>query len=53
LLLKDEISLLDIGCGVGNSFYPLIDKKKNLKVNAFDVSKRAVNLAKVNHILLK
>jgi ubiquinone/menaquinone biosynthesis C-methylase UbiE len=36
-----------MGCGVGNTFYPLIEKKQNLKVNAFDFSKRAVNMAKV------
>jgi len=42
---------LDIGCGVGNSFYPLIEKKAFLKVKAFDLSKRAVDMAKVNNIL--
>jgi 2-polyprenyl-3-methyl-5-hydroxy-6-metoxy-1,4-benzoquinol methylase len=47
---REEIFLLDIGCGVGNSFYPLIERKLNLKVNAFDFSKRAVNMAKVGFL---
>jgi len=38
---------LDIGCGVGNAFYPLVEKKSNLFVNAFDFSQRAVSMAKV------
>ena len=44
---KEVIKLLDIGCGVGNTFYPLVEKKPNLIVKAFDFSKRAVSMAKV------
>jgi len=50
--MKEIIKLLDIGCGVGNTFYPLIEKKQNLIVRAFDFSKRAVSMAKVFYILL-
>ena len=45
---KDKITLLDMGCGVGNSFYPLLTRLPNLYVNAFDFSKRAVNMAKTH-----
>ena len=45
---RDKITLLDMGCGVGNSFYPLITRLPNLYVNAFDFSKRAVNMAKTH-----
>jgi 2-polyprenyl-3-methyl-5-hydroxy-6-metoxy-1,4-benzoquinol methylase len=45
---RDKITLLDMGCGVGNSFYPLIIRLPNLYVNAFDFSKRAVNMAKTH-----
>ncbi len=47
---RESITLLDVGCGVGNSFYPLIERKQNLKVNAFDFSHRAVSMAKVKYI---
>ena len=45
---RDKITLLDMGCGVGNSFYPLLTRLPNLYVNAFDFSKRAVNMAKTH-----
>ena len=45
---RDKITLLDMGCGVGNSFYPLIIRLPNLYVNAFDFSKRAVNMSKTH-----
>lgn len=47
---REQITLLDIGCGVGNSFYPLIKHLPNLKVNAFDFSQRAVNMAKTHQL---
>ena len=50
---RDKITLLDMGCGVGNSFYPLIIRVPNLYVNAFDFSKRAVNMAKTHEIYEK
>ena len=45
---RDKITLLDMGCGVGNSFYPLLTRLPKLYVNAFDFSKRAVNMAKTH-----
>ena len=50
---REKITLLDMGCGVGNSFYPLIIRVPNLYVNAFDFSKRAVNMAKTHEIYEK
>ncbi len=47
---REKITLLDIGCGVGNSFYPLIKHLPNLYINAFDFSKRAVNMAKTHKL---
>ena len=48
-----KITLLDMGCGVGNSFYPLLIRLPNLYINAFDFSKRAVNMAKTHPIYEK
>jgi len=50
---REKITLLDMGCGVGNSFYPLLYRLPNLYVNAFDFSKRAVNMAKTHTIYEK
>ncbi len=47
---REKITLLDIGCGVGNSFYTLIKHLPNLYINAFDFSKRAVNMAKTHQL---
>jgi methyltransferase-like protein 6 len=41
---------LDVGCGVGNSFYPLLEKKDALVVKGFDISKNAVEMAKTHKI---
>ena len=50
---RPSISLLDMGCGVGNSFYPLIKVKNNLIVYAFDFSNRAINNAKTHKLYEK
>lgn len=47
---RNPITLLDIGCGVGNSFYPLVKRLPNLIVYAFDFSQRAVNMAKTHKL---
>ena len=47
---RKKITLLDAGCGVGNSFYILIRRVPNLHVYAFDFSQRAVNMAKTHPI---
>ncbi|CAO1636731.1 unnamed protein product [Sympodiomycopsis kandeliae] len=38
--------LLEVGCGVGNMLYPLLDKNPNLKVHCCDFSTRAVDIVK-------
>lgn len=50
---REKITLLDMGCGVGNSFYPLLVRVPNLYVNAFDFSRRAVNMAKTHDMYEK
>ena len=39
-------SLLEVGCGVGNFFFPLVEEDKALFVYACDFSSRAVELIK-------
>ncbi|KAF6204788.1 hypothetical protein GE061_018950 [Apolygus lucorum] len=39
-------SLLEVGCGVGNLFYPLLEEGLNLSVFACDLSPRAIDLVK-------
>ena len=50
---RDKITLLDMGCGVGNSFYPLLVRLPNLYINAFDFSKRAINMSKTHPLYEK
>lgn len=38
--------LLEVGCGVGNMLYPLLEADKNLKVHCCDFSARAVEMVK-------
>lgn len=51
--LQKIIKFLDIGCGVGNSFYPLIEKKDQLIVKGFDISQKAVEMAKTHKLYNK
>ena len=42
-------TLLDCGCGVGNAFWPMIEKYPNrLKIQCFDFSKKAIQFVKEN-----
>ena len=41
-------SLLELGCGVGNAFFPLLKRLPNLTVTAFDLSRRALTLIHTN-----
>ncbi|XP_003487297.1 tRNA N(3)-methylcytidine methyltransferase METTL6 isoform X1 [Bombus impatiens] len=47
---NDQKILLEVGCGVGNFIYPLIEDGLKFKIFACDLSPRAVELAK-KHIL--
>ena len=44
----EERVLLEVGCGVGNTVYPLIESKPKLKVHCFDFSAEAVKLVKAH-----
>lgn len=43
---KDAGNLLEIGCGVGNTIFPLMEKYPNFKFYGFDISPRAVQMIK-------
>jgi SAM-dependent methyltransferase len=45
---KDALTVLELGCGVGNSAYPLLRANENLKVVAVDCSKTAIEALKAN-----
>lgn len=40
--------LLEVGCGVGNFLYPLLQLNKNIHINACDFSDKAIELLKLN-----
>lgn len=42
--------LLEVGCGVGNFIYPLIEEKLNIFIYACDLSSKAIELLKTNPI---
>lgn len=42
-----DLVLLDVGCGVGNAFFPMLEHIPNLRVHAMDFSQKAVELIKV------
>lgn len=46
--INARCNLLEIGCGVGNFIYPLIEEKLNLFIYACDLSPRAIELIKRN-----
>lgn len=43
-----ERVLFEIGCGVGNFIYPLIEEKLNFRIVACDLSPRAIEIVKNN-----
>ena len=47
---RSPIVFLDIGCGVGNSFYPLLQKKPTMVVKGFDISSKAIEMAKTHQL---
>ena len=46
----DPLSVLEVGCGVGNFLFPLIEKNENIQFYACDFSTRAVEFVKVGMI---
>ena len=49
IIQKDKKSvLLEIGCGVGNAFFPLLKLDPNLFVSAIDLSDKAIEFVKKN-----
>ncbi|KAL7640579.1 UNVERIFIED_CONTAM: hypothetical protein RMT77_008854 [Armadillidium vulgare] len=42
--------LFEVGCGVGNFFYPLLEDKLNFKIYACDISPRAIEMVKSNSL---
>lgn len=41
---ENKVTLLDLGCGVGNAFWPTIEQhSSSVKVQCCDFSKKAVN----------
>ena len=48
----EEIILLDLGCGVGNAFWPLVETfgMPPLKIQCCDFSAKAVNFVKENEL---
>jgi SAM-dependent methyltransferase len=46
--LKDPFKLLEVGCGVGNTVFPLSKLLPNTFIYCFDFSKKAIELVKSN-----
>lgn len=48
----DQVTLLDLGCGVGNAFWPLVETfgMPTLRIQCCDFSQRAVNFVKENEL---
>lgn len=47
---NDKKVLLEIGCGVGNLVFPLIQEKRNFFIHACDFSPRAVEIVKSHEL---
>ena len=43
---------LEVGCGVGNAFFPLLEEDITLFVHACDLSQRAIQFVKVTRTWL-
>eukprot|EP01138_Halocafeteria_seosinensis_P001257 gb/GECG01001288.1/.p1 GENE.gb/GECG01001288.1/~~gb/GECG01001288.1/.p1 ORF type:complete len:332 (+),score=31.89 gb/GECG01001288.1/:1-996(+) len=40
----EPLTLVEFGCGVGNAFFPCVERLPFLRVHAFDLSRRAIRL---------
>ncbi|KAJ8921434.1 hypothetical protein NQ315_003052 [Exocentrus adspersus] len=47
-LSPNKTTLFEIGCGVGNFIFPLVEKKLNFKIIACDLSPRAIEIVQAN-----
>lgn len=52
---KEPTTILEIGCGAGNTFYPILNQNKNpnLKIVGCDYLKVAVDLVKLNEAFME
>jgi len=44
----EKINMMEVGCGVGNTVFPLLEENPDLFIYAFDFSPKAIELVKEN-----
>lgn len=49
---NNSVSLLEVGCGVGNAFFPLCRKYPTLHVFACDFAKSAIEIIHVRVLIM-
>ena len=50
---EDKFTLCELGCGVGNALYPLLESFPNITCYGFDFSPRAVKMIEEHEVTLK
>lgn len=50
---EDKFTLCELGCGVGNTLYPLLENYPNIVCYGFDFSPRAVKMIEEHEVTLK
>lgn len=50
---EEKFTLCELGCGVGNTLYPLVESFPNIICYGFDFSPRAVKMIQENEVTLK